>query len=89
MLSIYFDERICAPTVELFAGALASGAAPSLRNLILELEYAELEDDAIEALATMFEARAQRPACRRLEVLKCDGRVAGNSQLMRALLPRV
>ena len=89
VLSIYLDERICFPTIELFAVALASGAAPSLRELVLELEYAEFEDEAIEALATMFEARAQRPACRGLEVFKCDGRVVGNSQLMRALLPFV
>jgi len=45
-----------------------------------------LTDETVEAL---FEARSECPACRRLEVLECDGRIAGNGRLMRALLPSV
>ena len=61
MLAIYFEGvfPFSPGPIELFAGPLASGAAPSLRDLVLELEYAELEDNAIEALVAMFESCAQ------------------------------
>ena len=56
--------------VEMLAGALASGAAPFLRNLYLGGDRGGmLTDDAVEALVAMFEARSQCLACRRLEVL--------------------
>lgn len=50
--------------VALFAGALASGAAPSLRSLDI---CAHRKEEDMEALATMLEARAQLPACRGFE----------------------
>lgn len=60
VLRIYLDDMIYSPPgpIELLAGALASGAAPSLRDLHLEGD-AVLGEEANEALATMSESWAQ------------------------------
>ena len=77
----------------LLAGALAGGAAPNLR--LLDLGGGALIDEDAEALAAMLEARAQRPACRRLEMLKAEGLLdeeieeAPRCRVVRALLPTI
>ncbi len=65
------------PTTGWYAGmlplltrALASDAAPALR--ILDLKCAPSRDEDLEALAAMLEARAQRPACRSLDMLAAE-----------------
>ena len=81
------------------AGALASGACPSLRVLNVKSgsTFNHHKHEDLEALAAMLEERAQRPACRGLEHLKADGltllddepSLAVRTRLMRALLPTV
>ncbi len=55
---------------QVIAGALASGAAPSLRTLALG--NAAPYDDEMESLTAMLEARVQHPGCCGLEAIKID-----------------
>ena len=79
----------------ILADALASGACPFLR--VLDLNCGYFLEEEMEALVAMLEARAQNPACRRLELLDTEeddfldhGRsLAARTRLLRALLRTV
>ncbi len=78
----------------LLANALASDATPALQTL--DLKCGPSQDADLEALAAMLETRAQRLACRGLDVLKTgtdwvgkEVSEASRCRLMRALLHTV
>lgn len=84
-----FSDIIPSGAIKLLAEALISGAAPSLRHL--GLDFCDFEDEDVEALATMLEARAQNPDCRASEKVDRYVFIGGSDELsdrvMRALLP--
>lgn len=65
------SESWSSKMIRLLAKALASGAAPSLRHLDLNLgcTFGKGMDKAVKRLAAMLESRALLPACRGLETL--------------------
>lgn len=89
---LYFPSEDDSPSgmIQLLTEALTSGAAPSLCRL--HLPDTTFNDDGLDALVAMVEARAaRRPACRGLESVEGGGFWGGSEQsrirLTCALLP--
>ena len=81
--------------IQHLAGALASGAAPTLRHLDLhEISATNMTHEDMEALVAMVETRATLSACRPLEILEPCFKLSRlprdtRRRLVRALLPSV
>lgn len=71
-LHFYSEDELPDDTFPLLVGSLASGAAPSLCHLDFgSSRLAQFDDEEMEALVEMVEARAALfPACRRWKVLE-------------------